>query len=141
MFRLTLAASTLVAMTLVGCSKDHMAAFIAGAMGFDPAAGRLLLFDSDNEFKGCLNCSRYDSDSVCNEYGTYGIRSSSDSIWNIFIFNDLRYGRGLKIVDDDGNFYGYFKTGYGGSTGYSQLLTELVEQLDDRSEIRDAFCG
>ena len=110
---------------------------------------RLLLFDSNNEFKGCLDCSRYDSDSICTKYGTYGSRYSADSIWNKYGTVGSKYsgespfskyGTGLKIVDDNGSFYGYFKIGYGGATKYSGILKNLVSELDDRSEIRDAFC-
>ena len=110
---------------------------------------RLLLFDSNDEFKGCLDCSRFDSDSICNRFGNYGSRFSSDSIWNCFgtvgsrfsgesPFN--RFGQGLKIVDDKGTFYGYFKIGYGGATIYSKNLRNLIDESDDREEIRDAFC-
>ena len=41
-----------------------------------------LLFSDNNEFLGCLNCGRYQSDSVCNKYGTYGSKYNSKSIWN-----------------------------------------------------------
>lgn len=110
---------------------------------------RLLLFDSSNEFKGCLDCSRYDSDSICNKYGTYGSKYNSYSIWNKYgtVGNKYngespfsKYGKGLKIVDDNGTVYGYFKIGSGGATKYSRILKNLVSELDDRSEIRDAFC-
>ena len=37
---------------------------------------------SDKKFMGCLDCGRYDSDSICNEYGNYGSKYSSDSVFN-----------------------------------------------------------
>ena len=109
----------------------------------------LLLFSSTDTFHGCLDCSRYDGDSVCNRYGTYGSRYSSDSIWNRYGIGSRynsespwnRYGTGLKIVDRQGRFYGYLKIGIGGATEYSQLLRRVHENLDgELSEIRDVFC-
>lgn len=41
-----------------------------------------VIFASDNQFLGVINSNRYDSDSVCNRYGSYGSRYSSTSIWN-----------------------------------------------------------
>lgn len=41
-----------------------------------------VIFAADNQFLGVINNNRYDSDSVCNRYGTYGSRFSSTSIWN-----------------------------------------------------------
>jgi hypothetical protein len=44
----------------------------------------LLLFGATDHktFLGCLNCSQYDSGSVCNQYGVNGSAYSSASIWN-----------------------------------------------------------
>lgn len=52
------------------------------------AAGRLMLFSDDGEprFLGCLNCDRFASNSVHNQYGQYGSPYATDSIWN-------QYGR------------------------------------------------
>jgi hypothetical protein len=80
----------------------------------------LLLFggSSHNTFLGCLNCSRYDSNSVWNAYGPYGSQYSSDSIWNRYgtwgsiYSSDSPWNQysssGPAIVDRTGNFYGYF---------------------------------
>ena len=109
----------------------------------------LLLFSSSNTFHGCLDCSRFDSDSVCSRFGNYGSRFSSDSIWSRFgtgnRFNSespwSRFGTGLKIVDRQGNLYGHLSISLGGSTVHSRLLRRLHDDLDgDLSEIRDAFC-
>jgi hypothetical protein len=69
-------------------------------------------------YLGCLNCSKYDSDSIWNRFGNYGSRFSDTSIWNRFgtygsKFNDESpwntFGRNPPVVvDHDGNFYGYF---------------------------------
>jgi hypothetical protein len=43
--------------------------------GFAQAPTLLLFGDSDHKtFLGCINCSKYDSGSVCNEYGANGSR-------------------------------------------------------------------
>jgi hypothetical protein len=78
----------------------------------------LLLFGGDDHktFLGCLNCSQFDSGSICNEFGTQGSDFSSESIWNDFgefgsnfstksPWNEFSTS-GPVIVDKDGNFYG-----------------------------------
>lgn len=40
------------------------------------------IFAQDNSFLGLINTNSFDSDSVCNPYGTYGSKYSSTSIWN-----------------------------------------------------------
>lgn len=69
-------------------------------------------------FLGKLNASKYDSKSIWNEYGTYGSEYNTNSIWNEYgtygsayssysPFNS--YASYLPvIVDEEGNFYGYF---------------------------------
>lgn len=74
--------------------------------------------DDHKVYLGCLNCSNYDSNSIWNEYGTYGNRYNSNSIWNQY----GKYGNSYNstcpwnsyasnppvVVDKEGNFYGYF---------------------------------
>ena len=109
---------------------------------------KLLLYSSDDNYHGCLDCSSVDPESICNRYGTYGSRYSSDSIWNRYGIGSRynsespfnRYSQGLKIVDESGEFYGYLNIGILGATEYSKNLKILYEDLDDHSEVRDAFC-
>jgi hypothetical protein len=80
----------------------------------------LLLFGGEGHrvFLGCINCSQYDSDSIFNEYGTYGSKYSDTSIWNPYGTYGSRYSDDSPwnpyasnppvVVDHDGNFYGYF---------------------------------
>lgn len=109
----------------------------------------LLLFSNDNEFFGCLDCGRYDDDSICNRYGDYGSRYSDKSIWNRYgvgsryddnsPFN--RYGTGLKIVDRDGNYYGYFSRSYSADSKTRNVLNDLWDSADgDYQEMRDIWC-
>lgn len=55
-------------------------------------------------YLGCLNCDKYNSNSIWNAYGTYGSKYNSYSPWNSYS-NDSPV-----IVDKEGNFYGYFTT-------------------------------
>lgn len=80
----------------------------------------LYLFGGENHdvFLGCINCGDYSSKSVWNEYCEYGSEYNSGSIWNEF----GEYGSEFSsyspwnpyatnppvVVDDDGDFYGYF---------------------------------
>lgn len=82
----------------------------------------LLLYGGSNhdEFLGCLVCSEYRSDSVCNEYGKYGSEYRSN-IWNEYSspygneysssspWNEYSTSNSVPVlVDQQGNFYGYF---------------------------------
>ena len=68
-------------------------------------------------YLGCLNCNQYDSNSIWNEYGTYGNQYNTNSIWNEYGTFGSEYSSFSPwneyasyppvIVDEDGNFYGY----------------------------------
>ena len=49
--------------------------------------GKDLLIFHDKNFLGCLNCSEYDANSICNQYGTYGNEYSG----NRHIFSFMRF--------------------------------------------------
>lgn len=69
-------------------------------------------------FLGKLNASKYDSKSIWNEYGTYGSEYNANSIWNEYGTYGSEYSSYSPfnsyasyppvIVDEEGNFYGYF---------------------------------
>lgn len=69
-------------------------------------------------FLGKLNASKYDSKSILNEYGTYGSEYNANSIWNEYGTYGSEYSSYSPfnsyasyppvIVDEEGNFYGYF---------------------------------
>lgn len=84
-------------------------------------AQELLLFGGNGHdvFLGCFNCNEFNSESICNEFGSgsafkgdsifnefgqFGSEFSSSSPWNEFSSsNDVPV-----LVDRQGGFYGYF---------------------------------
>ena len=125
---------------------------LAGIAG----AQELLLYGGEDhdEFLGCLNCSEYDSDSICNEYGkgseynsdsifneygTYGSEYSSSSPWNEYTSSDSV----PVLVDLSGNFYGYFTINRYRSKAidFADDLADLFETVDgDLELVRESIC-
>ena len=117
----------------------------------------LLLFGATDHktFLGCLNCSQYDSGSVCNQYGVNGSAYSSASIWNEYgtfgsqYSSDSPWNRYSSsapiIVDQSGNSYGYFSANhYHPDRTRIAIFIQLFdayEQVDDLTKIRDMYCG
>jgi hypothetical protein len=116
----------------------------------------LMLFGGSDHrtFLGCLNCSKFSSDSVCNEFGQKGSEFSSNSIWNEFghfgssfssesPWNAFASG-GPVIVDRDGRFYGRFTANkYIADRTRIQALNQLAELVADGANLikaRDRFC-
>lgn len=94
-------------------------AFIVIAMVSSPVwAQDLLVFGQDDgkTFLGCLSCSRYDADSLWNEYNTFGSAYSSTSVFNLYSEFGSQYSDYSPcneyatsppiIVDRDGVFSG-----------------------------------
>lgn len=118
----------------------------------------LLLFGGEDckIFLGCLNCSRFDPDSVCNRSGDYGSCFKSKCIWNRFGDYGSPFGSYSPwnrfafdppvIVDREGNFYGYFT-----SNRYNPKRTNIkfflifldnVDMVNEELELaRDLFCN
>jgi hypothetical protein len=119
-------------------------------------APTLLFGDSDHKtFLGCINCSKYDSGSVCNEYGANGSRYNAESIWNPYAQFGSKYSSdspwnqysssGPVIVDKEGRFYGHFTSNkYVSDRTRIQALDQLADMVADGAELddaRNAFCG
>lgn len=117
----------------------------------------LLLFGGKNHkvFLGCLNCGRFDSDSVCNRFGDYGSRFSDKSIWNRFGGYGSRFEDHSPwnkfatappaIVDSQGNFYGYFTANrYHDKRTTDRSFLAFLNNADkvnqDLEEARKLFC-
>ncbi len=83
------------------------------------AGGKIMIFGGSNHdvYLGCISCSEYSSDSVFNEYGSYGSEYSTTSIFNEYGQYGGEYSSYSPcneyasnppvVVDQDGNFYGY----------------------------------
>ena len=115
----------IVSLLLSNCATPNYPAYTPSPSNYDTApqqiqSDELLLFAGQNHdvFLGCLNCSKYDSSSIWNKYGSYGSKYSSDSIWNKYGTYGSKYSSESPwnkyssdapvIVDRAGNFYGYF---------------------------------
>ncbi len=83
-----------------------------------PATPELLLFGGEGHktFLGCLNCNKFDSASVANQFGTHGNKYNAESIFNSFGEFGSKYSNYSPcnsyasdppvIVDREGNYYG-----------------------------------
>ena len=85
-----------------------------------PTIAKLYLVAEDGTYLGKLTTNKFDSDSIFNEYGTYGSKYSSKSIWNEYgtygskyssqsAFNDYTFTPPY-IVTSDGTIYGRLTT-------------------------------
>ena len=110
----------------------------------------LLLFSGD-VFLGCMSCSNYDTNSICNSYGPYGSSYSGTSIWNQYGPYGSQYSaqspwnmyssQGPKIVDRSGNYYGRFSINIYDGFSNSTNLRDYYEAVDgDLDKVRDGFC-
>lgn len=74
--------------------------------------------ESTPVYLGCLNCGNFNTESVCNQFGTYGSEFASRSIWNQFGTYGSQFSsyspwnqfssNGPAIYGSDNLFYGYF---------------------------------
>lgn len=88
------------------------------------------------EYLGKLITNKYDSDSVWNEYGTYGGKYQTKSIWNEYGDYGSKYSSKSsfnkyateppKIVDNKGSFVGYLTINEYMTDGYS---LEVIRQF------------
>ena len=127
------------------------------ARGSSPDEPALLLFGKEDHktLLGCLNCSRFEQESVCNRFGDYGSRFNANSIWNPFgefgsrFSNYSPWNRFAStppvIVDTSGTFYGYFASNKFQDKrttikGLVVLLDNVDWVVEDLQRARDAFC-
>jgi hypothetical protein len=135
--------------------------FAALASSTMPRAGAqdtkaLLLFGGADHktFLGCLNCTSASSGSVCNEYGK-GSEYASESIWNEYGTYGSEYSQYSPwnsysdsapiIVDRDGKSYGYFSVNayHHDRTRIDWIvaLLDFYEKKNDLDETRKRLCG
>jgi hypothetical protein len=86
------------------------------------AQAKTMLFGGPGhkEYLGCLDCSEFAADSICNGFGTYGNEFSSSGIFNEFAgfgnefsskspWNEFSSSDEVPVlVDEKGKFFGYF---------------------------------
>lgn len=118
----------------------------------------LLLFGGDDHktFLGCLNCGKFDSNSVCNKYGASGSKFSDKSIWNKFGDFGSKFSGNSPwnkyatnppiVVDKDGQSYGYFTSSKNHpSRTQVEFFLVFLNQVDEVNEnlerASDLFCG
>jgi hypothetical protein len=134
-----------------------MAIWLASFTAAHSQTPALLLFgDSDHKtFLGCLNCSKYDSGSVCNKYGDTGSKYNTDSIWNRYGDFGSKYSDNSPwnkysssapvIVDKSGQFYGRFTANkYASDRTQIEVLnqlTDIVANGTDLDDARNMYCG
>ena len=123
-----------------------------------PVFADILLFGGKNnkDFLGCYDCSKYESSSICNEYGAHGNQYSSSSIWNDYATYGNRYSLSSPwneysssddvpiMVDSAGNFYGYFTINAYRSNSFNQSnqLKAIFESVSgDLDKLQDAICN
>jgi|TARA_B100000315_G_C14441585_1_gene524931 hypothetical protein len=121
------------------------------------SAQDLLIFGGKghDDFLGCLSCSGYSSDSICNGYGKYGNKYNPSGMWNPYGGFGNKYSSKSPwnkysnsnsvpvVVDRDGNFYGYFTINQYRSKAFkhARVLREIFEEADgDLEVVRKSFC-
>jgi len=102
--------------------KKRQSWMMLGLLALSPlsiSAQALHLFGGSDgdDYLGCLNCNIYESNSIWNEYGTYGSSYNSESIWNEYGTYGNEYNSSSPwnaystnppgIYDSEGVFYGY----------------------------------
>lgn len=113
----------------------------------EATAAKIMIFGGLNHatYLGCLNCSEYASDSVFNNYGSFGSPYGMNSIFNHY----SQYGSPYSmysacnpyasdppvIVDEAGNFYGRLTINiYNSQATHDQdILTWLQRSVCDDS--------
>lgn len=116
-----------------------------------------LLYGGENNqiFLGCLNCGKFGTASVCNEFGSHGSEFATDSIWNEFgafgsefssssPWNEFTSSAPV-IVDEDGNFYGHFSANefHANRTRaeWVDRFFNLAKKMKRRADARELLCG
>lgn len=122
-----------------------------------PLQAKLMLFGGSehDDYIGCLDCSKFSSDAICNEFGSMGSKFSSNSIFKNFgkygnhfssksPWNQFTSSNDVPVlVDESGNFYGYFTINQFRSkaVSFASDLKALYESVDgDLDLVREGIC-
>lgn len=123
-----------------------------------PPQAKMMLFGGvgHDDYLGCLDCSEYSPDSLCNEYGSHGSEYSSGGLFNEYgsygsqyssksPWNEYTSSKDVPVlVDDSGNFYGYFTINRyrSDAVGFAADLGNLYDSADgDLKLVRDGICA
>jgi hypothetical protein len=131
-------------------------AFSATTLGRAQTPALLLYGGDDHQtFLGCVNCSKFEADSICNQFGRFGSEFQGESIWNMFgtygskfnaksPWNQFSQGS-VAIVDPNGGFYGFLTANkFANKRTTIAALNQLADSAADSSEltaVRNMFCG
>lgn len=100
------------------CSPAFLQGVSQGLAGTAPSTTKLMVFGGEGHrtYLGCLSCSKYDAESVFNEYGSHGSQYSAESIMNPYSDFGSPYSATSAcnpnasdppvIVDGNGAYYG-----------------------------------
>ena len=147
MKRLFLALATVL--TLMSCSKDSF--YSGNKMSIYSDGVELYIYAGryEDDYLGKLNASKYDSESIWNQYGTYGSKYNSKSIWNKY----STYGNAYNsyspfnkysttppaLRDRNGKFYGYFTCNKSLANRANSKIADAV--CDHYEDIREDVSG
>lgn len=126
-------------------------------LGAQVQSAELMLFGGAGHdvFLGCLTCSEYDSNSVCNGYGSYGNEYGTSGVWNEYSgfgneyspespWNEYSSSKSVPVVvDRDGKFYGYFTINEfrTDSVAFSAEMKQWFDRSDgDLEQVRIKLC-
>jgi hypothetical protein len=124
----------------------------------DTALAKTMLFGGSGhkEYLGCLECSEFASDSICNGFGKFGSEFSSSGIFNEFAgygnefsskspWNEFATSNEVPVlVDENGKFFGYFTINEHrpNSVSFAPTLYKLFKtHRGDLEKVRVALCG
>lgn len=122
------------------------------------AQGELLIFGGSghDQFLGCLACNEFSSKSICNDFGPYGNEFSTQGMWNGFSgfgnefsssspWNEFSTSNSVPVVvDESGNFYGYFTINdmRSDAVSFSGTLAKMYQYADgDLEKVRKMLCN
>ena len=109
---------SLAGLSVAACSQTFWQGVSRGLAGTAAPTTKMMVFGGQGHrtYLGCLSCSRYDAESVFNEYGTHGSQYSAESIMNPYSEFGSVYSATSAcnpyasdppvIVDGNGAYYG-----------------------------------
>lgn len=138
----------------LGCSQDSLGGEADNDFGYISKPSTVLyIYGGENEkdYLGKLNASKYDSESIWNEYGKYGNKYNSKSIWNAYGTYGNKYnsyspfnehGSNPPVLrDKNGKFYGYFTANkYKSKRANYELIDIICKNYEEiREDVGDWY--